>query len=177
MPQAVGVTPRNSTSLGRGQNLGDEFRHLVVGRRALRDRRTLLDGRHAATAQHVEHGQWIDAKKIAGDQRNGDGAQTHAAAAQTQAATAAHATAASVFEVVAFALVIHAHGGYSLTVLIDGVAGFERDLAGGRGKAFVLAGVENGTRGVDHQAGGIGCPAGFDGRFDVAALGADARHE
>ncbi len=50
-------------------------------------------------------------------------------------------------------------------------------LAGGDGEMLVAAGVEDGTRRIDHQAGAAGGAAGRHGRFDVAALGADARHQ
>ena len=103
---AAGAKGRIPGVFGRGEHLRDEARGAVVGGWAL-CRSALLDGRHAATAQHVEHGERIDAEEIAGDQRNDDGAQAHAPATQAQSAAT---TAAAVFEVVAFALVIHAHG-------------------------------------------------------------------
>jgi hypothetical protein len=71
----------------------------------------LFHGRHAATAEHIDHGQRIDAEKVAGHQCNGDGAQAHAAAAQAQA-TATAAVTTTVLEIVAFALVVHAHGAF-----------------------------------------------------------------
>jgi hypothetical protein len=58
--------------------------------------------------------------------------------------TTTSAAAAPVFQVVAFALVIEAHEN-SLAIEIDGVAGFARYQAGGCGKVFILAGIENGT--------------------------------
>jgi hypothetical protein len=190
VPQAVGVTPLKQHQFGflvflavgaeslvpgvfgRGQNLGDKTGGFVVGWRAMGGRRALLNRRHAAaTAQHVEYGQRVDAEKIAGDQRNGDGAEPHAAAAETQATTTGTA-AAPVFQVSLsrwssrrmgfpqglvvrgwrILLLVESRGagmkGFEATTLavkIDGVAGFLRDLAGRSGKVFVLAGVENGT--------------------------------
>ena len=97
---------------GRGQHLGDETRHLVVGRWLVRGRSTLLNGRHTAAAtQHAKYRHRIDTEKVAGDQCNGDGTDAHPATAEAQ--TTAPATAAApVFEVVTFAFVVHAHGGY-----------------------------------------------------------------
>ena len=40
----------------------------------MRWRCTLLNGWHAATAEHVQHGDWIDAKEVAGDERDDNSA-------------------------------------------------------------------------------------------------------
>ena len=42
---------------------------------------------------------------------------------------------------------------------------------------FVLAGVENGARRIDHQARSRHRPPGPDGGFDITTLGADAWHQ
>ena len=96
--------------LGAAQDLRDELRAGIVGRRRRRGA-LLLDDLAAAVAaaHHAEQRQRIDAEDPAGDDRHREAAEADAAAADAEAAAAAAAHAANVLDVAALVLAVHAH--------------------------------------------------------------------